>query len=288
MTSNFSRREAEAQLKETAADASYHSSGDVLNTAASDSKYAHGAMERTGSVDGNTALPSTNTTVDGAYAIGHTSTANTVENYDNKFTTPATHSIGNGSRSVQQLPEEVHDLGSTVQTQKTTHVITTESQPTKTTAYIPPSSGATYTTGTAGQAYTTTGTSGLSSSQGQYDTSNTSSDARNLSNELGHGNTSSSSKHAHHGIIGNNTTIQPAENAQYNLNAVSGAALGTSAMGIPHSTTTAHNSTTTSSTGGHGVSGAAHKAEHNVESTGTHNEPKKEGMMAKIKHAFHK
>lgn len=269
MTSNFSRSQAEADLKETAADASYHSSGDVLNTAAPDSKYAHGAMERSGSIDGNTNLPSTETNFSGAYAIGHTSTAGTAEAYDNKFTTPATQTVGTGSRTVQSLPEQVTDLGSTVQTHKTTHIITEAVAPTTTTTYIPPKSNATYTTGSAGQAYTTT-TSSAAATAGE--TRHLSS---GISTQDSHATTSAG--HAHHGIIGNNTTIRPADDTHIQLNAASGAAVGTSAMGIPHSTAS-------TSAAKHGQS-TTHDAASDVDHTA---QPKKEGMMSKIKHAFHK
>lgn len=329
MNTNIIDREAAVQdIKDTAAEASHHSSGDVLNMANPNSRYAHGKFERTGSVNENTNMPTTNTTVAGAYDIGNTSTTDVTSNYDNKFTEPETHTVGTGSRTVQALPEEVHDLGSTVQTQRTTHVLQTQAEPVQyiapqqhvssfgtntstsnTGSGIPHSTGRTNLAGVAAaggvssHAHAQTGTGAAYESGTAYGSNNTTS-TNTAADTLGTTTTTTTSAthhdggvshHTtglpagqsgvvqHHGLVGENRTLEPTQ-AAYNVNAASGSAVGTGLLGMPHGTAgTAAGTTTTSSSTNHNSStttGAGHS--DNAE------KPQKESFLSKIKHALHK
>lgn len=153
MAHKYSRSTAERDLKETAQVASEHSSGTILNAPDPNSSYAHVKMERSGSVNANTTMPTTQSTIDGAYSIGSTDASGVAANYDNQFTTPATEVVsGSGSRTVQALPEQVQDRGTTVQTQKITRAVIKESSPV---TYIPPATTTSQTVGTASTIYTT-------------------------------------------------------------------------------------------------------------------------------------
>jgi len=221
MASQFNRAEAESQLKEVAAEASYHSSGDVLNQADEQSRFAHGKFERTGSAEGLTTLPSTTTTVDGAYHIGHTDAENVGQNYVNKFSTPASHTIGSGSRSTQVLPEQVNDLGSTVQTNIIQHAVTKVSEPT---VYIPPQTS-------SGLESVATSTNTL---PGPGHSLNTSGSAFPVTTGTSNHTTSDSTR-SHHGVVGHNQTLYPTTlTAGISGNPVSGVAVGTTSLGIAH------------------------------------------------------
>ncbi|CCG85048.1 protein of unknown function [Taphrina deformans PYCC 5710] len=256
----FDREAAEQDLKDTAADASYHSSGTVLNQADQNSKYAHGKLHRTGSIDENTSLPTTDTTIDGAYAIGQTSATESASNYQNKFTEPESHTVGTGSRTIQELPEHVVDMGSTVQTKRTTHVLQTEADPVQ---YISPQGAAIGHVTSGGTTYTSDVPQVSTRS-----TSNHTTDARDahlaqqVSAHAGHDGVVH-----HHGIVGQNQTIEPQD---VKLNAGSGTAVGTSSLGMPHGTT----GTTT------------HTSSHDA--TTAESPKQKEGFMSKIKHALHR
>lgn len=218
MTSNFDRAAAEQDIKHVAAEASYHSSGTILNAPDPSSSYQHGKLDRTGSVDGSTSLPTTSTTVDGAYSIGSTDASGVADRYENKFTSPATEvASGTGSRTVQAMPELVQDLGTTVQTQRTTRAVVTE---TTDAAYIPP---ATTTPQVVASTYTAV-------------------DAVPQHN--------STSTVQHHGIIGHNQTLD-ASNVKQDLNAASGATVGAAQLGIPHSTGSHSLAQDSSATGNH-------------------------------------
>lgn len=171
MSATFDRAAAEQDIKNVAAEASEHSSGTILNAPDPSSSYAHGKLERTGSLDEDTNMPTTKTTVSGAYAIGSTSAADSATNYDNKFTTPATETLGSGSRTLQVLPEQVQDLGTTVQTERTSYAVVREAEPV---TYIPPTSNATYTEPQAVRTYTTTGSEQQYSSGGAVEEQKTS------------------------------------------------------------------------------------------------------------------
>lgn len=301
-SSGYDRAAAEQDLKETAIDASKHSSGDVLDMANKNSAYAHGNEHLLSKVDENTTMPSADTTVSGAYSLGQTSTAGVAQNYSTEFPERETHTVGSGSRTINTLPSHVEDLGTTVQTNRTTHVVQQERDPTVT--YIPPQSGAystnstgatTYSTGTTGAATTSqTGSSmnqygSTGASTQQYGSSGTSSSDQYGTSSTTHTTglpAGQSGVVQHHGVVGENRTIAPT-NTEYNVNPSSGVAVGTSTLGIPHGTTTTTQSHGSSSGGQHhAATTPAHSARD--ETTTTSGQKPKESMMSKIKHAFHK
>lgn len=275
-SSGYDRDQAESDLKATAVESSQHSSGNVLDMADKKSAYAHGNEHLLNKVDENTSMPSTDTTVDGAYSIGHTSTAGVADNYSQAFPERDTHTVGTGSRTIQTLPSHVQDLGTTVQTNRTQHILQTEADPV---TYIPPQTGAYTSSANTIDTSSGGGRGGLSTGASQAHVGSGTGTGAGTTTSTGATTTHTTGLPAgetgvvhHHGIVGENRTIEPT-NAQYNVNAGSGVAVGTSSLGMPHGTQTAHANTTSSS--------------HAAHTTGEEKKTK-ESMFSKIKHALQK